>query len=221
MSQTIEYLPGKKPASGLLALPRRQGPGVVFIHAWWGLNDFFAQTAKNLAKEGFVVLAPDLFEGGVAKTPATAKKLRGKVDRKWAKLALEGAVEYLRRHEQVNSHGIGVVGFSYGAWWGLGLANDHQAVKAVVTFYGSRTGVYDRSQAAYQAHFAETDEFESYKSVKAMEQEILKAQRELELHQYPGTGHWFFEKDVKAAYDAKAAQLAWERMVTFLKAKLF
>jgi carboxymethylenebutenolidase len=220
-SQTIEYLPGKKPASGLLALPNgKGGPGIVFVHAWWGLNDFAAQTAKNLAKEGFVVLAPDLYNGAVAKTAANAKKLRSKVDSKWARLALEGAVEYLRRDERSHGHGVGLVGFSYGAWWGLWLAGDHPAVKAVVTFYGTRVIEYEKSQAAYQAHFAESDEFESDKSRKAMEDAITKAGREAEFHVYPDTGHWFFEKDVKSAYDPKAAKVAWERTVKFLKTHL-
>jgi carboxymethylenebutenolidase len=220
-SQTIEYLPGKKPVSGLLTTPNgKGGPGVVLVHAWWGLNDFAAQTAKNLAKEGFVVLAPDLYNGAVAKTPVTAKKLRSKVDSKWARMALEGAVEYLRRDDRSHGHTVGLVGFSYGAWWGLWLAADHPSVKAVVTFYGSRAMDYTKSQAAFQAHFAETDEFESTKGVKAMQAAIAQAGREAEFHTYPDTGHWFFEKDVKAAYDAKAAKLAWERTVKFLKSHL-
>ena len=37
---------------------------------------------------------------------------------------------------------------------------------------------------------------------------------------YPGTGHWFVEEDRPDAYNAEASRLAWERTLTFLKAKI-
>jgi carboxymethylenebutenolidase len=53
-----------------------------------------------------------------------------------------------------------------------------------------------------------------------MENSIRKAKRPLASHLYPGTGHWFFEKDHADAYQARAARLAWKRTVQFLNEKL-
>ncbi|HEU4571515.1 MAG TPA: dienelactone hydrolase family protein, partial [Candidatus Limnocylindrales bacterium] len=50
-----------RPASG-------DGPGVLVLHAWWGLNETIRSYAERLAGEGFVALAPDLFGGTVADT---------------------------------------------------------------------------------------------------------------------------------------------------------
>src|SRR3990167_6877082 len=48
---------------GFYAYPEKEGeyPGVVMIHEWWGLNDNIKDMAQELAKEGYRVLAVDLF----------------------------------------------------------------------------------------------------------------------------------------------------------------
>ena len=51
-------------------------PAVIVIHTWWGLNDFVKQQAQKLAEQGFVALAPDLYDGHVATDPSSALELR-------------------------------------------------------------------------------------------------------------------------------------------------
>ena len=60
-----------------LAQPKSSsGKGVLVIHAWWGLNQFFKDLCDRLAGEGFFALAPDLYHGKTASTIDQAKKLR-------------------------------------------------------------------------------------------------------------------------------------------------
>lgn len=56
--------------SGFLVQPVTPGkyPGIVMIHEWWGLNDQVKSMADIIAREGYVVLAVDLFKGNVATT---------------------------------------------------------------------------------------------------------------------------------------------------------
>ena len=59
-----------------LAVPAAgSGPGVLVLHAWWGLTPFITGLCDRLAEAGFVALAPDLFDGRTAATPAEAEAL--------------------------------------------------------------------------------------------------------------------------------------------------
>ena len=62
--QDIIFNVDGKPANGYLALPSQSNaPGVLVLHAWWGLNRIFKNLCDRLAAEGFVAFAPDLNEG--------------------------------------------------------------------------------------------------------------------------------------------------------------
>jgi carboxymethylenebutenolidase len=45
------------------------------IHEWWGINDNIRSMANTLAKQGYVVLAADLFKGQSANDPNQAMQL--------------------------------------------------------------------------------------------------------------------------------------------------
>ena len=63
--------------SGYLAVPKNgKGPGVLVLHAWWGLNDFFKGLCDRLATDGFVAFAPDLYRGATASTRDGAENLQ-------------------------------------------------------------------------------------------------------------------------------------------------
>ena len=70
-----------------------------------------------------------------------------------------------------------------------------------------------------QGHFAEDDPFESAEWVDELESILRSAGREVEFHRYPNTGHWFAESS-RDAYRPEAADLAFERTVAFLRARL-
>ena len=69
---------GSTSHNGYLAVPDRgSGPGVLVLHAWWGLTPVFTEVCDRLAAAGFVALAPGLFpSGATAATIAEAETLR-------------------------------------------------------------------------------------------------------------------------------------------------
>jgi len=204
---------------GYLAVPKAgNGPGVLVLHAWWGLNPFFQNLCKRLARAGFVAFAPDLYHGQLATTIAEAEHLRDRLKQKQAHADIDNAITYLHGLESVTSATFGVIGFSLGAYLALGVSREHpHDISAVVCFYGTRAGDYASAQAAYLGHFAESDTWESTASVKRLEARLRAAQRPVTFYTYAGTSHWFFEQDRADAYNATAAKLAWQRTVAFLR----
>lgn len=212
------------PERYLAVPPSGKGPGVLVLHAWWGLTDFIRGFCDRLALAGFVAIAPDLFSGRLARTVAEAESLRTQIDEERdAPPVILSALEALRQHPAVTPGGLGTIGFSLGGYWALWLAAQHpEAIRAATIFYATDGDSLDfqPSKAAFLGHFAEMDPYEPAPGVASLEQRLKAANRPARFYTYPGAGHWFFESDRADAYDAPAAQLAWERTVDFLHANL-
>jgi carboxymethylenebutenolidase len=216
-SGKVEFHVDGKPGSGYLAAPLDGGPGVIVLHAWWGLNPFFKNLCDRLAAHGFTAIAPDLNQGKVAETIEAAQEIMGERDFELSQAVITQAREILRKMPGVQKGKLGVVGFSMGASWALVLSSlTPDEIAAVVLFYGGDLVDFSRMRAACQGHFAETDEWTPIEDARQIESELRQAGLQTDFYTYPGTGHWFFEEDRMEDYNAAAAQLAWERMVTFL-----
>lgn len=207
---------------GYLAIPQvGQGTGILLLHAWWGLNEFFKNLCERLAGQGFVTYAPDLYGGKTAVTVEEAERLRSRLNRKQVSQSLAAAVQLLQTNQAVVGDGLGVIGFSMGAYYALGMSVEMpDVIRAAVIFYGTRGGDYTPSKSAYLGHFAEADDWVSASGMQALAKSLKQANRPVAFHTYPGTGHWFFEADRPCVYQAAAAELAWVRTLEFLKAEL-
>jgi carboxymethylenebutenolidase len=224
----IEFQANGRTASAYLAVPERgSGPGVLVLHAWWGLTDVFKRVCDRLAEAGFVALAPDLYHGKTTASVDEAEVLGAELDQDVGRVGedIAGALQVLRQHEATNlASGRGklaLVGFSMGGAYALDTSTTlAQEIAAVVTFYASYPGLdYRKASSAYLCHFAEEDPFEPTESVAEMERQLQAAGRPVSVYMYPGTRHWFFEEN-RPEYDAEAARVAWERTIAFLHQQL-
>jgi len=151
----VEFEAEGRQGNGYLVSPEKPRGAVLVLHAWWGLNDFFKSFSNRLSSQGFVVLAPDLHDGGLAKTVAEAKELKSKIADERIKKIVLGAAEYLRSIPPVSGRKIGVVGFSMGAAWSLLLSTlKPENVGAVVVFYGSYPIDFSKAEPSYLGPFA-------------------------------------------------------------------
>lgn len=199
---------------GYRAAPGDGGPGVLVLHAWWGLNDDVRAFADGLSTSGFVVHAPDLFSGVTATTASEATALHKALDRTRLNAELLKAAAALAAASSTAT--IGVVGFSLGANWAVSLAKYRpDIIDRLVLYYGKGTGSLGKVRARILVHLAETDDFLS--NFAGFRANVDKAEIEMTVHQYSGTGHWFAEPSVADAYDATAAASAFQRTLTFLR----
>lgn len=206
-----------KPVDAYLASPENGGPGVLVLHAWWGLKPFFKQVCDRLAEQGFVALAPDLRDGQIAGTIDEAKALMAKSDGQLIGQIVFTAKDRLR---EITKGKIGAIGFSMGAAWALIVASAvPDQVGATVLFYGNEDVDVTKITAKVMGHFSDNDEWEPNEWVDKKFGEMEAAGVDATRHTYPGVAHWFMESD-RPEYDAAAAQLAWERTVEFLKNNL-
>ncbi|HEX6291912.1 MAG TPA: dienelactone hydrolase family protein [Herpetosiphonaceae bacterium] len=220
-SQELTYYGDHQSACGYLAMPERgEGPGVLVLHAWWGLNDTMRAICTRLAEAGFVAFAPDLYHGKVAETIADAEALGAALDANHvqAKAEIAEAARFLTSRFGQGEGGLAVMAFSLGAYYALDLAAaDPDHIRAVVLFYGTGGGDFSAARAAYLGHFAANDEFEPLSQVDELEESLKRAGRPVTFYRYSDTGHWFFEPDRAEAYNPAAASLAWDRTLAFLR----
>lgn len=207
-----------QPGGYLAVPPTGTGSAALVLHAWWGLNDTVRAFCDRLAESGFVAFAPDLYRGRVADDIAGAERLATALDPDQAQVDTAEAAHLLSERAGQPGSGLAVIGFSLGAWFAMELSvTEPELVRSVVLFYGTRPGDYNSSKASYLGHYAEVDEFEPQDEVDELEAALRLAGRPVSFHQYPGTGHWFFEPDRPDAFNQAAADLAWDRTLSFLR----
>jgi carboxymethylenebutenolidase len=208
---------------GYLALPPRgTGPGVLLLHAWWGLTSPFRAACDRLAAAGFVVFAPDLYGGETATTIPEAEKMvrreQGESELRYGRVT--GGLAYLRGLPEVQGAKIGLVGFSMGASWANKLASEQPDIVAAVTIFYDDWDLQPGIQAPVIGHYGDQDEFADAAAVDALTAQWQSVVPSAIMYRYPGAHHWFVEENQPDYYDAEATELAWSRTIAFLSANL-
>ena len=199
-------------------------PAVVMIHEWWGLNENIKDMANELAKQGYVVLAADMYSGQVATTPDQAMQLVGSVRENPSEAIanLQAAVRYLGSLENVNSSRIASLGWCFGGGQSLQLALNTEAenpLAATVLYYGDP--VMDEQELSkikwpVLGIFGDQDESIPVENVTKFEQALNSTGIPNEIYVYEGVGHAFANPSGDN-YAPEETRDAWEKTLAFLK----
>jgi len=209
-----------KTVTAALAVPATvPAAAVLLIHEWWGLNDQIKAVAAELAAEGFVALAVDLYDGKVATDPETAQSHMQAVDGAAATETLTTWIDWLKA-EPRSTGKIGTVGWCFGGGWSLN-ASIAAPVAATVIYYGR----VERPAADLAAlagpvlgHFADQDQWINRAMVGGFEAAMKDAGKSLETHWY--SADHAFANPTSALYDREDAQTSWRRTLAFLRENL-
>jgi carboxymethylenebutenolidase len=199
----------------VLALPAgaARGAGVAILHEWWGVNEQIEVTAQRWADEGFAALVPDLYHGKVAQTAAEAEALMTALDSNRAVQEIRACVEHLRGHARSTGK-LAVTGYCLGGALAFRTAVFVRGLAAVVPFYGVPAELdWSQVDAPIQAHFAQHDDWATVAKALRIKERVPVA---MELHVYDAK-HAFCNERRPDVYDAAAAQLAWDRTVSFVR----
>ncbi len=198
---------------------------LVVIQEIFGINDHIRRVADGFARDGFLSVAPALFdrvEQGVElnyddEGMKKGRSLRQQLDDNKALLDIAAAFHYA---EDVN-RGTGVIGYCYGGLMSWLSATRGETVRmqpdCCIGYYPGGIGKVAAEEPAcpVMLHFGADDDHIGKDQIDAVRQ----AHPEVEIYLYEGAGHGF-NRDVGQSYNPEAAKLARERTLEFLKTHL-
>jgi len=222
---------GKAPAVVLTPTKLSKHPTVLITPDIYGLTTTTLDAAIRFAREGFEVLLPDvgktsgvgpadhlslraggLFGGAVTVTGSRVQHL--------VRLYADG-LRYLRGREMVDPARTGVFGSSYGGSLAVALAGADRQLSALALAYPIPVRPVDfmKLVTAPILVVRGSGDRRAAAAVRQLEAAAGRQEITLETAEFPGVGHQFLARDLRA-YDLAQAEAAWTRVLAFFRARL-
>src|SRR5437899_5469360 len=220
-SEYVKYLSGKDTVTAYIAYPERPqpAPAVIVIHEIFGMSDFIRQTTEQLAKDGFVAIAPDLLSrrGGTPSSPDSARKLIATLNADTVTADLEATRAYLKTVKAARANDVGVIGFCWGGSQSFRYATNAPELKAFVVCYGAAPNPADMAKirAKGLGVYAENDA-RIDAGLPDAAAAMRTAGKDYPYTVYPGVGHGFLRTREKP----EVADSAWRAVISFFRAQL-
>jgi carboxymethylenebutenolidase len=188
--------------------------GIVVLQEIFGANQHIRKTADLYAAEGYLAIAPALFDrvepglelGYTGDDPKKGMETRGKTELPKTLMDIEAAIDAVK-----DAGKVGIVGYCWGGTLAYASAVNLPGVAAAVGYYGGGiAGMSDKKpNAPTMLHFGEKDH-----SISMADVEKVKAnQPDIPVFVYPA-GHGF-NCDERASFDRESADLARSRTLAF------
>lgn len=205
-------------------------PGILVVHEWWGLNEYARERARQMAADGYVAFAMDMYGAGkVTEHPEQAKEWMTQTTGNvadWQERAQLG-IELLRNHEMTDANNIAAIGYCFGGATVMQLAYSGADIKGVVSLHGSLPPASaDQAKAIKAAVLVEhgnDDPFIPEERVREFRAALAAAEVDYTFNGYDGALHGFTNPNASKygiealKYDADADRQSTENMREFFE----
>ncbi len=228
----------------------RAFPAVIVIHPDLGVDKFIEDRVENLAQQGYLAIAPDLYHrqtsaeaGGSSAAAGVLSAAAGVSDdgdtlTRIGRLRdpevindVNAAVNYARRLKDTQLGDVGIIGFCMGGRVAYLMAASKPVFKAAGVFYGGNimkawgTGPTPFDLTPYvhcpiAGFFGAEDGNPAPADVDRISAQLDKYRKPHEFHRYPDAGHAFLNFTNPATYREGPARDAWEKLIPFLQRNL-
>lgn len=231
-----EYVDIKLPSGGTpirawVVYPERKDKAgvVIVIHEIYGLTDWIRGVADQLARDGFIAVAPDMISGlgpggggtdSVTSRDDVVKLVRG-ITPEDATARLNAVRDYATKLPAANGKSA-TLGFCWGGARSFAYAAAQPDLNAAVVFYGSspETASLATIKAPVLGHYG-GDDARVNTTIPPAEAEMKKLGKTYEPNIYEGAGHGFLRaQEDREGANLKATQAAWPRTLEFLRQHL-
>ncbi len=231
ITKNITIPNGDLQISAYLAQPATAGqfPAVIVIQEIFGVNSHIREVTDRIAKEGYVAIAPAIyqrqapgFETGYTPEDITiGRKYKEQTTASELLSDIQAAIDYLKTLPFVKQTGFGCIGFCFGGHVAY-LAATLPEIKATASFYGAGIATYtpggglptiDRTaeiKGTLYGFYGIQDASIPSEQVDQIETELQKHSISHQLFRY-NADHGFF-CDHRGSYNATAAAESWEEV---------
>ena len=231
-TDSVKIANGYIEIAAYLAMPvgKEPFPGIVVLQEIFGVNDHIRDITQRLAQEGYVAIAPALFQrqapgfeiGYTAEDIKIGKEYKERTKAEELLSDIKATIDYLISQTPVKSNAIGCIGFCFGGHVAI-LAATLPDIQATASFYGAGiatmtpgggsptiTRTKDIKGTVY-AFFGMDDASIPAEQVDEIEAALEKHQILNRIFRYEGADHGFF-CDQRASYNNAAAADAWNQV---------
>ncbi|WKK72194.1 dienelactone hydrolase family protein [Rathayibacter oskolensis] len=206
------------PSPGVALEYGRPGrPVVVVLHDVYGRLPWLEPFAEAVAKHGYHVLVPDLYDGWATLAPEDARDLAAMAaqDR-----ALASVADAVRAGAAAGAERSAIIGFGFGGRLGL-LAAATGLVDAVVAYYAT-LGHEEHTLVPCPTllHYAQLDEWPEGDDPESFVGRLKEAGTPVTAHTYPDAARHFANGNLRDAVSPASAALAYARTLSFLNPQL-
>lgn len=223
-TESITYTVDGQRLVGFLAYDEsisNKRPGILVVHEWQGINDYAKKRAVDLAKEGYVAFALDMYGDGKEIPRSEARAKSSAVGSNFALIEkrFDAALEILNKSKYVDSNKTAAIGYCFGGGIVLNMARMGTEIDGVVGFHSSiNTGLTAKSgdiKTKILAIQGDTDPAAPIEKQTAFVKEMKESEADFSYIVYGNLPAHNFTNPESSTYYEDEANMAWASMLVF------